>query len=153
MKKNLLLLSFVLLFGIISAQLNVVNYSLDQLEQNKRVNSNLENESLDNKKFVLIKDFEDHTERHFIILKGNKATFIEIFDDKTTGESHSNVFSGDVLRTRHNMISLRFDTLEREKLSVPVVKSMLLKKQQTHIYLTDMNTQERWIDENSMRMK
>lgn len=153
MKKNLLLLSFVLLFGITSAQLNVVNYSLDQLEQNKRVNSNLENESLDNKKFVLIKDFEDHTERHFIILKGNKATFIEIFDDKTTGESHSNVFSGDVLRTRHNMISLRFDTLEREKLSVPVVKSLLLKKQQTHIYLTDMNTQERWFDENSMRMK
>ncbi len=153
MKKNLLLLSFVLLFGITSAQLNVVNYSLDQLEQNKRVNSNLENESLDNKKFVLIKDFEDHTERHFIILKGDKATFIEIFDDKTTGESHSNVFSGDVLRTRHNMISLRFDTLEREKLSVPVVKSLLLKKQQTHIYLTDMNTQERWIDENSMRMK
>lgn len=153
MKKNLLLLSFVLLFGITSAQLNVVNYSLDQLEQNKRVNSNLENESLDNKKFVLIKDFEDHTERHFIILKGNKATFIEIFDDKTTGESHSNVFSGDVLRTRHNMISLRFDTLEREKLSVPVVKSLLLKKQQTHIYLTDINTQERWIDENSMRMK
>lgn len=153
MKKNLLLLSFVLLFGITSAQLNVVNYSLDQLEQNKRVNSNLENESLDNKKFVLIKDFEDHTERQFIILKGNKATFIEIFDDKTTGKSHSNVFSGDVLRTRHNMISLRFDTLEREKLSVPVVKSLLLKKQQTHIYLTDMNTQERWIDENSMRMK
>lgn len=153
MKKNLLLLSFVLLFGITSAQLNVVNYSLDQLEQNKRVNSNLENESLDNKKFVLIKDFEDHTERHFIIIKGNNATFIEIFDDKTTGESHSNVFSGDVLRTRHNMISLRFDTLEREKLSVPVVKSLLLKKQQTHIYLTDMNTQERWIDENSMRMK
>lgn len=153
MKKNLLLLSFVLLFGITSAQLNVVNYSLDQLEQNKRVNSNLENESLDNKKFVLIKDFEDHTERQFIILKGNKATFIEIFDDKTTGESHSNVFSGDVLRTRHNMISLRFDTLEREKLSVPVVKSMLLKKHQTHLYLTDMNTQERWMDENSMRMK
>ncbi len=153
MKKNLLLLSFVLLFGITSAQLNVVNYSLDQLEQNKRVNSNLENESLDNKKFVLIKDFEDHTERHFIIIKGNNATFIEIFDDKTTGKSHSNVFSGDVLRTRHNMISLRFDTLEREKLSVPVVKSLLLKKQQTHIYLTDMNTQERWIDENSMRMK
>ncbi len=153
MKKNLLLLSFVLLFGITSAQLNVVNYSLDQLEQNKRVNSNLENESLDDKKFVLIKDFEDHTERHFIIIKGNNATFIEIFDDKTTGKSHSNVFSGDVLQTRHNMISLRFDTLEREKLSVPVVKSLLLKKQQTHIYLTDMNTQERWIDENSMRMK
>ena len=153
MKKNLLLLSFVLLFGITSAQLNVVNYSLDQLEQNKRVNSNLENESLDNKKFVLIKDFEDHTERHFIIIKGNNATFIEIFDDKTTGKSHSNVFSGDVLRTRHNMISLRFDTLEREKLSVPVVKSMLLKKHQTHLYLTDINTQERWMDENSLVMK
>ena len=153
MKKNLLLLSFVLLFGITSAQLNVVNYSLDQLEQNKRVNSNLENESLDNKKFVLIKDFEDHTERHFIIIKGNNATFIEIFDDKTTGKSHSNVFSGDVLRTRHNMISLRFDTLEREKLSVPVVKSMLLKKHQTHLYLTDINTQERWIDENSLVIK
>lgn len=152
MKKNFFL-SFVLIFGFTSAQLNAVNYSLDQLEQNKRVNNNLENESLDNKKFVLIKDFEDHTERHFIILKGNKATFIEIFDDKTTGESHSNVFSGDVLRTRHNMISLRFDTLEREKLSVPVVKSLMLKKQQNHMYLTDINTQERWMDENSLVMK
>lgn len=152
MKKNFFL-SFVLIFGFTSAQLNAVNYSLDQLEQNKRINSNLANESLDDKKFVLIKDFEDHTERHFIIIKGNNATFIEIFDDKTTGESHSNVFSGDVLRTRHNMISLRFDKLEREKLSVPIVKSLLLKKQQTHLYLTDINTQERWMDENSLVMK
>ena len=152
MKKNFFL-SFVLIFGFTSAQLNAVNYSLDQLEQNKRINSNLANESLDDKKFVLIKDFEDHTERHFIIIKGNNATFIEIFDDKTTGESHSNVFSGDVLRTRHNMISLRFDKLEREKLSVPVVKSLMLKKQQNHMYLTDINTQERWMDENSLVMK
>ena len=152
MKKNFFF-SFVIFFGLASAQVNAVNYSLDQLEQNKRINSNLENESLDDKKFVLIKDFEDHTERHFIIIKGNNATFIEIFDDKTTGKSHSNVFSGDVLRTRHNMISLRFDTLEREKLTVPVVKSLLLKKQQTHMYLTDINTQERWMDENSLVMK
>ncbi len=153
MMKKTILLIFVLIFSVFQAQFNSVNHRIEQLDQKNSINSNLENESLDDKKFVLIKDFTDHTERHFIILKGNKATFIEIFDDKTTGESHSNVFSGDVQRTRHNMISLRFDTLEREKLQVPVVKSMLLKKQQTHLYLTDINTQERWIDENSLEIK
>jgi hypothetical protein len=66
----------------------------------ERINQNLEAVNIDNKKFVFIKDEADHTERDFIVIKGNKATYVEVFDDKATGESSSNVFSGDIVRKK-----------------------------------------------------
>jgi hypothetical protein len=42
-------------------------------------------------KSCVFKDEADHTERDFIVIKGNNATYVEVFDDKATGESSSNV--------------------------------------------------------------
>lgn len=95
----------------------------------------------------MIKDFEDHTERTFIIIKGKSATYVEMFDDKSNGKTSSNVFSGDYVRTRKNVISFRFDKLEGKKIAVPITKTMLLTKQKKTVYLVDVNTKERWIDE------
>jgi hypothetical protein len=105
--------------------------------------------NIDNKKFVFIKDEADHTERDFIIIKGNKATYVEIFDDKKTGESNSNVFSGDIIRKK-NIISLRADMLENKKVPIPVTKTLLLTRQDNILYLIDVNTKARWIDEASL---
>lgn len=129
-----------------------LNDILDRLEQRKGINQNLENVSVDNKKFVLIKDFEDHTERSFIVLKGKDATYIEMFDDKSTGQTTSNVFSGDIIRKK-NIISLRADKLENKKIPIPVSKTLLLTKQKEIIYLIDINSRDRWIDEESYTKK
>ena len=105
--------------------------------------------NIDDIKFVLIKDFDDHTERNFVIIKGNKATYVEMFDDKQTGETSSNVFSGDIVRSRHNIISIRADQLENQKIALPITRTFLMTKQKKVLYLIDVNNKERWIEESA----
>lgn len=140
----------ILFFGTLglNAQYGSLNEILNRLEERKGINQHLENENIDNKKFVFIKDAEDHTERDFIVIKGNQATYVEVFDDKATGESSSNVFTGDIIR-RKNIVSLRADKLENKKVPMPVTKTLLLTKQDNILYLIDVNTKDRWIDEAS----
>ncbi len=133
----------------VKAQYGTLDQILTRLEERKGVNQHLENVNIDGKKFVYIKDEADHTERDFIIIKGNKATYVEVFDDKATGESSSNVFSGDIVRNKKNIISLRADMLENKKVPIPVTKTLLLTQQDDILYLIDINTRARWIDEAS----
>lgn len=143
---------FVTAFALNAQNYNAINNILTILEERKGINQNLENLSIDNKKFVLIKDFDDHTERSFIIIKGKNTTYVEMFDDKKTGQSSSNVFTGDILRKK-NIVSLRADKLENKKIPIPVAKTLLLTKQQDILYLIDINSRERWIDEESYSKK
>lgn len=148
-------LLFTALFCIMAtsgmeAQYTKINEILDRLEEKKGNHQDLSNENIDDKKFVLIKDFDDHGERQVLVVKGNQATFIEMFDDKQTGETSSNVFSGDVVRTSSNILSFRFDMLEGKKISLPIVKTMLLMKQKRFLYLSDVNSKERWIEESAL---
>ncbi|WP_407405892.1 hypothetical protein [Chryseobacterium sp.] len=144
----------LLMAGVIAKSQNysAINGILTKLEQRAGIHQNLKNLSLDNKKFVLIKDFDDHTERSFIIIKGNNVTYVDMFDDKATNESTSNVFSGDIIRKK-NILSLRADKLENQKIPIPVSKTLLLTKQDDIVYLIDINTRERWIDEESYSKK
>ncbi len=153
MKKLLLLFLFVLTSALVYAQYGTINAILDRLEERRGLHQNLKNISLEDVKFVFIKDFEDHTERNFIILKGKNATFVEMFDDKATGTTNSNVFSGDAVRSNRNVISVRFDQLEGKKIPVPVTKTLLLTQQQKILYLIDLNTKERWIEESALNRK
>ncbi len=149
MRKFLIgMLFFGATFGI-KAQYGSLDAILTRLEERKGINQNLESVNIDNKKFIFIKDEADHTERDFIVIKGNKATYVEVFDDKATGESSSNVFSGDIIRNKKNIFSLRADMLENQKVPIPVTKTLLLTKQDDILYLIDINTRARWIDEES----
>lgn len=132
-----------------NAQYGSLNAILTKLEERKGINQNLNNVNIDDKKFVLVKDSPDHTERDFIVIKGNKVTYVEIFDDKASGESTSNVFSGDIVRSRKNIISLRADMLENKKVPIPVTKTFLLTRLADILYLIDVNSRDRWIDEAS----
>ncbi|MFP3593577.1 hypothetical protein [Chryseobacterium sp. SIMBA_038] len=151
MKKLFIGILFLGALGL-KAQYGSMNEILTILEEKKGINQHLENESVDNKKFVLIKDAEDHTERDFIIIKGKNATYVEVFDDKATGESSSNVFTGDIIRKK-NIISLRANMLENKRVPIPVTKTLLLTKQKEILYLIDVNTKDRWIDEASYSKK
>lgn len=132
-----------------NAQYGSINAILTKLEERKGVNQNLSDVNIDDKKFVLIKDFSDHTERSFIVIKGKNATYVEMFDDKATNESTSNVFSGDIVRSRKNIVSLRADMLENKKVPIPVTKTLLLTRLDDILYLIDVNSKDRWIDEAS----
>lgn len=144
----------ILFFGTlgVKAQYGSLNSILDRLEARRGINQNLEKVNIDNKKFVFIKDEADHTERDFIVIKGNSATYVEVFDDKATGESSSNVFTGDIVRKK-NIVSLRADVLEGKKIPMPVTKTLLLTQQDNILYLIDVNTRDRWIDEASYSKK
>lgn len=135
------------------AQYGSINAILDRLEEVKGINQDLKNVNIDDTKFVLIKDFEDHTERSFIVIKANQATYVEMFDDKKTGDISSNVFSGDIVRTKHNIISLRADELEGKKIPIAITKTFLMTKQKKVIYLVDVNSKERWIEESAINKK
>lgn len=139
-------------FAFNAQNYGAINDILTLLEEKRGINQNLENLSVDNRKFVLIKDFPDHAERNFIIIKGKDATYVEMFDDKSTGETSSNVFSGDILRKK-NVVSLRADKLEGKKIPIPVTKTLLLTKQKEILYLIDINSRERWIDEKAYSKK
>ncbi|MFS4430572.1 hypothetical protein [Chryseobacterium sp. S90] len=151
MRKLLIGISLLGTLGL-NAQYGSLNEILNRLEQRKGINQHLENVNIDNKKFVFIKDEADHTERDFIIIKGDNATYVEVFDDKATGESSSNVFTGDIVRKK-NIISLRADMLENKKIPMPVTKTLLLTQQDNILYLIDVNTRDRWIDEASYSKK
>lgn len=153
MKKIIFTALFLISTISLKAQYGSINAILDRLEERKGINQNLENVNIDDTKFILIKDFEDHTERSFIVIKGNLVTYVEMFDDKKTGETSSNVFSGDVLRTNKNIISLRADKLEGQKIPLPVTKTLLMTQQKKILYLVDVNTKERWIEESATNKK
>lgn len=137
----------------IKAQYATINEILDRLEERKGINQDLSGLQLDDIKFVLVRDSADHTERNFVIFKGNNVTFVEVFDDKKTGESSSNVFSGDMVRSKKNIISIRCDKLEGKRIPLPVTKTFMLTTQKKIPYLIDINTKERWIDEKSFSQR
>ncbi|MBN9313936.1 MAG: hypothetical protein BGO40_06970 [Chryseobacterium sp. 39-10] len=153
MKKVIFSMLFFAVSTGIKAQYGSINAILDRLEEKSGINKNLQNIHLDDTKFVLLKDFEDHTERNFIVIKGNKATYVEMFDDKATGQTSSNVFSGDIVRSKHNIISLRADQLEGRKIAIPITKTLLLTMQKKILYLIDVNSKERWIEESAINRK
>ena len=150
-------ISFVFLLFIstlgLKAQYGTINAILDRLEEKRGMNKNVTNVSIDDSKFILIKDFEDHVERNFIIFKGNNATYVEVFDDKKTGETTANVFTGDMVRSKHQIISLRADLLEGKKIPIAITKTFLLTEQKNILYLIDVNSKERWIEEGAINKK
>lgn len=153
--KKILFTTLLLIFGtsFVSAQYDGLNEILTVLEERRGINQNLKDVNIDDTKFVLIKDFPDHTERCFIVIKGNKATYVEMFDDKATNQTSSNVFSGDIIRSKHNVISLRADLLEGKKIPIAITKTLLMTKQKKILYLIDINNKERWIEEGAINKK
>ncbi len=147
MKKIVLFVLFSLSFVCMNAQYGSLDAILTRLEEKYGINNSLKDENIDDRKFVLVKDFDDHTERYFLVLKGNQATYVEIFDDKKSGQSSTNLFTGDVVRSNKNIVSLRADKLEGEKIAIPITKTFLMTKQKKILYLVDISTKERWIDE------
>ncbi|MHA6698174.1 hypothetical protein [Chryseobacterium sp. A301] len=145
MRKLLLMIGIFLAFGNVHAQFEKANYRLAKLKKQNPGFKSLKNVDLEAQKFVLIKDFEDHTERQIISVTGNQATYVEVFDDKALKKSSSNVFSGDVIKSDSGVLSFRFDELEGNKLPLPIAKNFVAMEKDNTLVLVDVNTKDRWI--------
>lgn len=146
--KKIFFTCILLVFSfILKAQYGSIDDIITKLEKRKGINQQLEKLDISNKKFILIEDFEDHTERSFVIINGKNLTYVEIFDDKADGTSVSNVFSGDVIQSDTNIVSIRADRLEGEKIGIPITKTFFANRENGVLYLLDINSNKRWIDE------
>ena len=84
MRKPLAFLFILLASLSAQAQSSRLDELLSILEAKKGLRIAKTDVDISDKKFILIKDFDEYTERNFIILKGNLVTMVEVFDDKKT---------------------------------------------------------------------
>lgn len=151
--KALCVALFIVLSSMMHAQYGSIDAILTKLEKRRGMNQYMEPINLSGKKFILIEDFADHTERSFLVIEGKQCTLVELFDDKSNNESVSNVYSGDVVQSRKNMVSMRADMLEGKKIAPPVTKTFYATMQDDVLYLLDITTKKRWIEESALTKK
>ncbi|MDY3362572.1 hypothetical protein PG623_01015 [Riemerella anatipestifer] len=148
--KKIIALGFVIVsFGIKAQNFGTLNAILDRLEERRGFNQDLSGVNLDGKKFVSMKDFEDRTEREFIVFTNDKVNYIELLDAKSDNKTSSKVYDGDFIRKK-NIVSIRADKLEGKKIPIAVTKTLMLNREKEILYLIDINTKQRWIDEQSI---
>jgi len=153
MKKLVLFLSLTSSVYFYSQNFSAINDILQKIESKHKKMKDASGYTINNKKFVLVEDFEDHSERHILEFKeDNSITLIELIDDKATGQTYSNIFSGDFIRKR-NAISIRANYLEGKQIATPIVYSLYLMNANDIWYLKDINTSKRWIENNNLTKK
>lgn len=147
MKKIVVGFVLILSAGSLSAQnFGALNKILDKLESNSKTQIEYDNYKLEGKKFFVLAEDAEHSERHIIeFLADNKMQLIELIEDKQTKDKFSNIFNGDIVRN-HNNISVRADVLEGEKIPLPKVYNLLLNFSNGYYYLVDINTGEKWLE-------
>ncbi|WPC11408.1 hypothetical protein LEQ05_03505 [Riemerella anatipestifer] len=75
--------------------------------------------------------------------------YIELLDAKPDNKTSSKVYDGDFIRKK-NIVSIRADKLEGQKIPIAVTKTLMLNREKEILYLIDINTKQRWIDEQSI---
>lgn len=153
MKKTFLFLSLISSVYFYSQDYSGLNKILEKIEQKGKKIKDASSYDIKGKKFVLVEDFEDHGERHILEFNADGTlTMIELIDDKASGKSFSNIFTGDYIRKR-NAISVRANFLEGKKIATPISKNLYLMNASDIWYLKDINNSKRWIENNNLVKK
>ncbi|MPS73721.1 MAG: hypothetical protein E2590_11315 [Chryseobacterium sp.] len=153
MKKTIFVLSLISSVFFYSQNYSSLDKILEKLETRSKKMKDASGFDIKDKKFVLIEDFDDHSERHILEFRNdNSLTLIEVIDDKSTDKTYSNIFSGDYIRKK-NAISVRADHLEGKKISIPITHNLYLMNANNIWYLKDINTNKRWIENSNLLKK
>lgn len=153
MKKIVLFTFLITSVSFYSQNFSALDKVLEKLEGKSKKVKDAGSYNLQDKKFVLIEDFDDHSERHILQFNAdNSLTLIEVIDDKSNDKSYSNIFSGDYVRKK-NAISVRADRLEGKKISIPISHNLYLLNAGNIWYLKDINTNKRWIENSNLLKK
>lgn len=153
MKKFLFIFSICISAVSFSQDSSALNKILDKLEAKQKNMKDVSGYDIAAKKFVLIENFEDHSERHILEFNtDNNLQLIELIDDKATGETYSNIFTGDYIRKK-NAISVEVNYLENKQITTPIIYNLYLANAGNIWYLKDINTGKRWIENNNLIKK
>ncbi|RRQ45199.1 hypothetical protein [Chryseobacterium sp. SC28] len=153
MKRILLLLSLISGVYFYSQDFGEINKILEKIEKKSKKMKDASDYDIKGKKFVLVEDFEDHAERHILEFNADGTlTLIELIDDKASGQSFSNIFSGDYIRNK-NAISARAGYLEGKQISIPISYNLYIMNAGDIWYLKDINSSKRWIENNNLTKK
>jgi hypothetical protein len=153
MKKTILFLSLISSVYFYSQDFSGINKILEKIEEKGKKMKDATNYDLKGKKFVLVEDFEDHAERHVLEFNADGTlTLIELIDDKSSGQSFSNIFTGDYIRKK-NAVSVRANFLEGKKIAMPLVYNLYIMNASDIWYLKDINNSKRWIENNNLIKK
>lgn len=153
MRKALFLVSILSSLCFYSQNFGDINEILEKIENKYKKMTDGSDYTINNKKFVLLEEFSDHSERHILEFGADdKITLIELIDDKATGQTYSNIFSGDFMRKR-NAISVRANYLEGKQIASPIIYNLYLMNANNMWYLKDINNSKRWIENNKLIKK
>lgn len=153
MTKVLFLVSILSSVCFYSQNFDAINEILEKIENRHKKMTDASDYTINNKKFVLLEEFSDHSERHILEFGADdKITLIELIDDKATGQTYSNIFSGDFMRKR-NAISVRANYLEGKQIASPIIYNLYLMNANNMWYLKDINNSKRWIENNKLIKK
>ena len=153
MRKALFLVSILSSLCFYYQNFGAINEILEKIENKYKKMTDASDYTINNKKFVLLEEFSDHSERHILEFGADdKITLIELIDDKATGQTYSNIFSGDFMRKR-NAISVRANYLEGKQIASPIIYNLYLMNANNMWYLKDINNSKRWIENNKLIKK
>jgi hypothetical protein len=153
MKKIILLLSLISSAYFYSQDFAGINKILEKIENKSKKMKDASDYDLKGKKFVLVEDFEDHGERHILEFNADGTlTLIELIDDKSSGKSFSNIFTGDYIRKK-NAVSVRANYLEGKQISLPISYNLYIMNAGDIWYMKDINNSKRWIENNNLIKK
>lgn len=130
----------------VSAQYSSLVKAIERLEQRRGILEAPITADLSQKKFVSIQENGNRIDRHTLVLSGQSATLAQVVETKGAPELESHVYQGDFIKTRKNVLSLRFSVLDGKALGLPLTKTLMVSQQDHMLYLFDPITKERWLD-------
>jgi len=153
MKKTIFFLSLLSSAYFYSQDFSGINKILEKIETKHKRMKDATDFDLKSKKFVMVEDFDDHGERHILEFNADGTlTLIELIDDKSSGKSFSNIFTGDYIRKK-NAVSVRVNFLEGKQISLPISYNLYIMNADKIWYLKDINSSKRWIENNNLIKK
>lgn len=87
------------------------------------------------------------------MLSGETATLAQVTETKGSAELVSQVYQGDFIKTRKNVLSLRFSVLDGKTMPLPLTKTLMVSQQDDMLYLFDPISKERWLDAEALKNK
>lgn len=151
MKKYIVLLLMLPLGA--RAQFSSLVGAIERLEQRHGILEAPITADLSQRKFILIKENGEKIDRQTLVLSGETATLAQVTETKGSAELVSQVYQGDFIKTRKNVLSLRFSVLDGKTMPLPLTKTLMVSQQDDMLYLFDPISKERWLDAEALKNK
>ncbi|VDH02622.1 hypothetical protein [Bergeyella zoohelcum] len=148
---------FVLIFGLslgAKAQYGTLLRTLERLEKRRGLVQSPIDIQWDGRKFIHIQvSPEGIVEKKILSFDKDKVTLMEVYDDEKNGKITTNLFHGDFVFTRKNILNVRMTYMEKKQMSIPQSLTFLLNQQDDVYYLIESVSKQKWIDQEAITRK